>query len=178
MLKNQTHRLRAIEPSDIASLLIWENDASTWWLGASITPYSETVMIKFASGDHDLYRDKQLRFMLDVKTSSNAGDTWEVVGAVDLYDFNSRNRRAGVGIVIDESKRKQGHALEGLNLLSKYAFNHLGVYQLYAEVPSSHEPSIKLFVKAGYLTSEIRKDWVRNGSLWLDVNLMQKFSES
>ena len=68
MLKNQTHRLRAIEPGDIASLLIWENDASTWWLGASIAPYSEAVIMKFASGDHDLYRDKQLRFMLDTKS--------------------------------------------------------------------------------------------------------------
>ena len=178
MLKNQTHRLRAIEPGDVASLLIWENDASTWWLGASIAPYSEAVMIKFAFGDHDLYRDKQLRFMLDTKVNSDKGETWEVVGAVDLYEFDPRNLRAGVGIVIDESKRKKGHALEGLNLLSEYAFNHLGVHQLYAEVPSAHKPSLKLFEKAGYLTGELRKDWVRKGSLWLDVNLMQKFSES
>ena len=99
-------------------------------------------------------------------------------GAVDLYEFDPRNLRAGVGIVIDESKRKQGHALVGLNLLSEYAFNHLGVHQLYAEVPTSHDPSVRLFEKAGYLTGEIRKNWVRKGSLWLDVNLMQKFSES
>ena len=44
--------------------------------------------------------------------------------------------------------------------------------------PTSHDPSVRLFEKAGYLTGEIRKNWVRKGSLWLDVNLMQKFSES
>ena len=78
--------------------------------------------------------------------------------------------------MIDESKRKQGHAHMGLNLLSEYAFNRLGVHQLYAEIPTSHDPSVRLFEKAGYLTGEIRKNWLRKGSLWLDVNLMQKFS--
>ena len=40
--------------------------------------------MKFASGT-SLYRDKQLRFMLDTKVNSDKGETWEVVGAVDLY---------------------------------------------------------------------------------------------
>ena len=71
MLSSSTHRLRAIEPSDVAQLLDWENDATTWWLGASLAPYSEATMTKFAEGVHDIYSDKQLRFMLDVKTDDS-----------------------------------------------------------------------------------------------------------
>ena len=173
MLNCQTHRLRAIEPGDVEQLLDWENDASTWWLGASLSPYSKAVMVKYAEGDHDIYRDKQLRFILD---ASNKEDGWRTVGAVDLYDYDPRNHRAGVGVVVDEGERRKGHALVGLDLLSKYAFDHLGVHQLYAEVPGGHEPSINLFEKAGYGGKEVRKAWVRKGNVWKDVILLQKFA--
>ena len=172
MLKNATHRLRAIEPSDVEALLVWENDASTWWLGASLTPYSKALMIKYAEGGHDIYRDKQLRLMLDAIIDGE----YVTVGAVDLYDYDPRNKRAGVGIVIDESYRRKGHALEGVSLLANYAFNHLGVHQLFAEVPNNHNTSVDLFSKAGYDKAELRKDWVRKEGNWIDVILMQKIA--
>ena len=37
--------------------------------------------------------------MLDTKVEG----IWVTVGAVDLYDFDPRNKRAGVGIVVDEN---------------------------------------------------------------------------
>ena len=174
MLKNATHRLRAIEPSDVDKLLLWENDASTWWLGASLFPYSKALITKYAEGDHDIFRDKQLRFMLDTKVE----DIWVTVGAVDLYDFDPRNKRAGVGIVVDENYRRQGHALEGLVLLSNFAFGHLGFHQLFAEVPINHNSSINLFTKAGYSKGESRKDWVMKEGTWIDVILMQKIEQN
>jgi diamine N-acetyltransferase len=175
VLISQTHKLRAIEPGDVEQLLAWENDASTWWLGASLSPYSKAVMIKYSEGGHDIYRDKQLRLILD---ACNEEGQWRTVGAVDLYDYDPRNHRAGVGIVVDQLERRNGHAFVGLELLSKYAFEHLGVHQLYAEVPGGHEPSIGLFKKAGYVGDEVRKDWVRKGSIWKDVILLQKFAEN
>ena len=173
MLSSSTHRLRAIEPRDVAQLLDWENDATTWWLGASLAPYSEATMLKFAEGDHDIYRDKQLRFMLDVKTDVSK---WQTVGVVDLYEFDPRNNRAGVGIVVGETHRRKGHAVEGLMLLANYAFKHLGAHQLFAEVPAIHESSVNLFLKAGYTKSETRTDWVRKDGEWIDVSLMQKIA--
>ena len=175
MLNCQTHKLRAIEPADVDQLLLWENDASTWWLGASLSPYSKAVMIKYSEGEHDIYRDKQLRFMLDASDEENK---WRTVGAVDLYDYDPRNHRAGVGIVIDKLERRKGHATVGLKLLFKYAFQHLGVHQLYAEVPVDHQQSINLFEKVGFNGKEIRKDWVRKGSEWKDVILIQKFAKN
>ena len=79
---------------------------------------------------------------------------------------------------MDEAQRRKGHALQGLDLLANYAFEHLGVHQLYAEVPGSHNPSIDLFKKAGYLGGEVREDWVRKDGSWIDVILMQKIARS
>ena len=83
MLENSTHRLRAIEPSDVDLIHDWENDSSTWWLGSTITPFSKEVLMRFATGDHDLFRDKQLRLILDEKLKN---EKWEVVGAVEHED--------------------------------------------------------------------------------------------
>ena len=88
--------------------------------------------------EFDIYRDKQLRLIL---VTCNEEGQWRTIGAVDLYDYDPRNHRAGVGIVIDQNERRNGHAFVGLELLSKYAFEHLGVHQLYAEVPGGHDPS-------------------------------------
>jgi len=170
MLVNGNHRLRALEPEDAILLNCWENDDATWWLGNTITPFSEATLIKYATGDHDLYRDKQLRLMIDYKID---GEVWGTVGAVDLYDFDPRNSRAGVGIVIDHDQRKNGHGEVGLKMIEEYAFKHLALHQLYAEVPSSHNPSMGLFKKAGYISCETRSEWIRGTEGWEDVVLMQ-----
>lgn len=170
MLENAKHRLRAVEPEDANLLHRWENDDKTWWLGGSVTPYSKATLMKFATGDHDLYRDKQLRLMLDYKNNDGA---WITVGAVDLYDFDPRNSRAGVGVVVDLNHRKKGHGGLGLELLREYAFQHLALNQLFAEVPESHKSSISLFNNAGYISCETRKNWVRGVNSWEDVILMQ-----
>ena len=170
MLETSTHRLRALEPADVVLLHKWENVSSTWWLGSTLTPYSQATLLKFAEGDHEIYQDKQLRLMLDYK---DADQGWKTLGAVDLYDFDVRNLRAGVGVTIDETERKNGHALVGLKLLREYSFKHLGLHQLYAEVPADHLPSKNLFHKAEYIECELRKEWVKGTNKWCDVVLFQ-----
>lgn len=170
MLETSTHRLRALEPTDVILLHNWENVSSNWWLGSTLTPYSQATLLKFAEGDHDIYKDKQLRIMLDYKDPEHI---WKTVGAVDLYDFDVRNLRAGVGIVIDENEWRKGHALAGLMLVCDYAFKHLGIHQLYAEIPADHLSSKNLFCKAGYIECELRKDWVKGIDKWCDVILLQ-----
>ena len=108
--------------------------------------------------------------MLDYKDEVHG---WKTVGAVDLYDFDIRNLRAGVGVTIEEAERKNGHALAGLQLLNDYSFKHLGLHQLYAEVPADHLPSKKLFQKAEYIACELRKEWVKGTNKWGDVVLFQ-----
>ena len=172
-MENNTHRLRAIEPKDVPTLMRLENDASMWWLGATITPYSEATMIKYATGGHDLHRDKQLRLMLDWKTENG----WITIGALDLYDFDPSNMRAGVGVAIEADARRKGHASIGLELLKEYGLGTLGLHQLYAEVPSIHKPSMNLFKSCRFTASECRKDWLKVNGEWKDVVLFQTFSK-
>ena len=172
VLKSSRHRLRAMEPRDVSQLYDWENASEDWWMGAGVQPISMEAMQQFAAGQHDLYRDRQLRWMLD--TLLPRGE-WDTVGAVDLYDFDPRHRRAGVAIHVDRNHRRLGHALRGLLLLARYAQQHLDLVQIYAEVPATHLASQGLFKRAGFVETGRRKTWVRKpDGTWDDVVTMQR----
>jgi len=163
-----------MEMADVQTLHVWENASEDWWMGASILPVSVEAMTQFATGNHDLYRDRQWRWMLDARAEKDA--PWHAVGAVDLYDFEPRQLRAGVAVHVDHAHRRQGHALEGLGLLEAYAVGHLGLRQLYAEVPANHEASLRLFERAGYVATGKRAQWIRTPhGAWSDVVTMQLF---
>lgn len=174
MLESSTHRLRAVEPGDLDKLMVWENDSSTWWLGSVTAPFSRSLLERYIESGQDIYADKQIRFILDVQTDGH----WTTVGAVDLYDFDPRNLRAGVGIMIDEAFRRQGHASQGLQLLKNYAFTHLSLHQLFADVPASNAASVKLFQRCGYASGEKKSDWIKGENGWEDVLCMQLFNKA
>lgn len=168
MLESDTHRLRAMELRDVEFLFDIENQSDEWWLGSNLSPISRETLNAFVTGQHDLWRDLQLRLILEHK------DTGDQVGAVDLYQLDPRNRRAGVGIVIRRSHRMQGHAQAGLALMMDYAFGHLGLHQLWAEVPAGLESSERLFKGAGFETNGTMKSWILKDDHWMDALWMQK----
>jgi diamine N-acetyltransferase len=168
MLENETHRLRAMEPDDADWLFDIENDSKDWWMGATLNPIGRGALRNFASGQHDLWRDLQLRLMIETRE-----DNPQTVGAVDLYQLDPRNRRAGVGIVILEAERQKGHASQSLQLLTQYAFEHLGLHQLWAEIPAIHDASLAVFESAGFAQTGTLRDWIRRDDQWVDARWMQ-----
>ena len=129
-------------------------------------------LTQFATGNHAC-RDRPA-WMLDTREAS--GSPWRTVGAVDLYDFEPRQLRAGVAVHIDADARRSGHAQAGLSILQDHASSHLGLRQLYAEVPANHEASLGLFQKAGYRATGRREQWIRTPQGgWSDVVTLQLF---
>lgn len=166
MLQDDHHRLRAMEPGDAPFLFDLENRPDEWWMGAQVAPMSQETLIQYIRGDHDLYRDQQMRMILETESGTR-------VAAVDLYQFDPRNRRAGVGIAVAHAHRRQGHAAAGLRLLLPYAFNHLGLHQLWAEIPAAHEGSLSLFATAGFEACGRLKDWILTPEGWSDAVCVQ-----
>lgn len=169
-LENKILILRAPEPSDLDLLYIWENDTSTWLSGATITPFSKFVLSKYLETAHlDIFETKQLRLMVDLKENPV-----RTIGAIDIFDYDQYNNRAGVGILIAEpSDRQQGFANEALILLKDYCFNILGLNQLYCNITPDNLPSIKLFQKNGFEVVGLKKRWTRRGKTYSDEYLLQ-----
>ena len=166
VLKSEQHRLRALAPSDVATLVAWENDSAEWWMGAAIAPVSLASVQQFVEGNQDIYAQRQLRWMLDAKVDGQ----WVSVGAMDLYDFDPRQRRAGVAVHIDLMHRRKGHALAGVALMKAYASRHLHLHQLYAEIPAGHQGSLDLFAQSAFAEVSRRKEWaLKPDGQWSDV---------
>lgn len=167
ILKNNHIILRAVEPKDVDLLYLWENNSENWQISNTTIPYSKEILRQFVEAPQDIYASKQLRLMI---TLTNTDQT---VGAVDLFNFDPKNQNASIGILIDESFRKNQFAFEALNLLKSYALNVVGIRNLSATILENNLPSLKLFEKCGFELVGVRKKWFNNNGVWLDEHIYQ-----
>lgn len=159
-LKGEHIYLRALEPEDLEFIHAIENDESVWEVSNTITPYSKYLIKQYLEQAHkDIFEVKQLRLVIS-NYQNNA------LGMIDLFDFDFKNGRAGVGILVkDTEHRAKGVGSEALKLLVNYSFTHLGLHQLYCNISEENEISIKLFSKQGFQNIGLKKDWnLVNGS--------------
>ncbi len=169
MLEGERVLLRAMEPADVDLLMAWENNTSNWNLSGTIAPYSRASIESFVKqSDLTIYQTGQLRLMIDLKSEQ------ATIGTLDLFDFDVFHRRAGVGILIaNEANRGQGLASESLKLLIDYAFDHLGLHQLYCSVLEDNLRSTQLFKSSGFSITGKKSHWIREGEVFKDQYFMQ-----
>ena len=164
---NKEIKLRAMEPEDLELLYSIENDHSLWEVGLTNVPYSRYVLRDFiANSKCDIYTDRQVRLIID----NGVGET---VGMADIINFDPKNRRAEVGIVMIARHRRHGYASMALQQLNNFARHSLHLHQLYAVIDVSNDASIQLFRKAGYFESLQLKDWLYDGEKYHNALLMQ-----
>lgn len=150
--------IRAMEPSDIEVLYKTENNTSVWKVSNTTAPYSKFVLEQFIQTAHlDIYTNKQLRLMICLNSTN------EVIGSIDLFDFEPLHLRVGIGILLLETHRKLGYATQALNLIIDYCFNTLCVHQIYCNISSSNSNSIELFEKLNFTCVGLKKQWNQIG---------------
>jgi diamine N-acetyltransferase len=164
--------LRALEPFDLEVLYKWENDREIWKISNTIVPFSRFVLQKYIENSHlDIYETKQLRMMID---TINSDKSQVSVGAVDLFDFDPYHQRAGIGILIGETQnRNKGLASAALDEIVSYSFDKLLLHQLYANITTDNEASMRVFQKAGFTQSGIKRDWVKISGGYVDEAIYQ-----
>ena len=162
----QVH-LRAIEPEDLDMLYRVENDVKLWNVGITNVPYSRYALHDYvANASGDIYTDHQVRLIVE-----NAEK--QVVGIADIVDFDASNRRAEIGLVIEQPFRGQGYGLSAMRELERYALDVLHLHQLIAYVDLRNEASFHLFKTMGYQESVRIKDWLYDGREYHDAVMMQ-----
>jgi diamine N-acetyltransferase len=117
---------------------------------------------------HDIFEAKQLRLAICKNETSKA------VGLIDLFEFDPRNHRAGVGIVVhNEADRSNGIGKEALQLLINYSFSKLQLHQLYANIGTTNEASLNLFTTFGFEKIGVKKDWILIDNQYQDEAIYQ-----
>ena len=166
--------LRAIEPEDLDLLYTIENDRDLWNVGTTNVPYSRYVLHDYiAQSSGDIYTDRQVRLIIELGGDHDSAQP-TTVGIVDLVNFDPRNRRAEVRIVIQKPFRRKGYAREALAQLADYAHAVLHLHQLYAIVDTENTISASLFKTSGYTANIPLKDWLYDGENYHDATLYLK----
>lgn len=164
-------RLRALEPQDVDVLYSWENDTGLWRVSGTMAPFSRHSLMRFIEEQqYDIYASRQQRLVIETDIDNQP----VVVGAIDLFDFDPQNLRAGVGVVISAEYRERGYAKDALNILERYATQVLHLYQLWCGIGADNKASIRLFQSAGFVECGRRREWILTADGAIDEILMQK----
>ena len=167
--KGKLCSLRALEPQDLDFLYALENDTEIWEISNTLKPYSRAILKDYLANAHrDIYEVKQLRLCI-------CNLKGERIGLIDLFDFDPKHQRAGIGIIIKNPEdRNVGIGHEALSLLLDYVFSVLGLHQIHANILEDNLPSIHLFEKLGFQQVGLKKDWIRWGCTFKNEFLYQK----
>ena len=171
-LKGELCYLRALEPQDLEFLYEIENDPLVWEISGTTTPYSKHILKQYLNNAHkDIFEVKQLRLVIcDIEAKP--------IGLIDLFDFDPKNHRAGLGVIIlEEGDRNRGLGTEALTLMIDYAFTILDLRQVYVDVLAGNKAGVHLFEKLGFNRVGTKKHWIYSNGEFKDEILFQKLSD-
>lgn len=173
LLSDDTITLRAVQPDDLDFLFLLENSDGARRCGLSSDYVSRQILWEYIENYSDnIFADKQLRLVITEVASAKP------IGTIDISDFDARHRRGFVGIIINEAYRRHGYATRALNLLCRYASNHIGMYSLAALIATDNVASLALFSRCGFDHCGTLRGWVKHGASRLDVVLCQKLLQN
>lgn len=162
-------KLRAVEPEDLDILYGIENNKQLWSVGVTSVPYSRYILHDYiANTKNDIYTDGQVRFMIE-------NESGEVVGTVDLTNFDPKNNKAEMGIVIITHYRHKGYATATISQIADYALSVLHLHQVYVVIAESNKIAIDMFGRAGYQKTAILQEWLYNGKKYENAVVLQTF---
>ena len=114
--------LRAMEPEDLDWLYAVENNREVWNVGNTNVPYSRYVLHDYiANATNDIYNDGQVRLIVE-------NEEHELIGMVDVFDFNAQHRRAEVSIVVRKEYRRKGYAAAAIDQILDYSLHILHLH--------------------------------------------------
>lgn len=168
-LEGRTTRLRALEPDDIGLMYAWENNTEIWGVSGTLAPFSVHTLERFIEEQRfDVFQARQQRLIIETLDGTP-------VGALDLFELDPVNSRAGIGILIhDTAQRNKGYAADAVETVCRYARDILHLHQLWCNVEAGNEASLALFRRAGFSQSGTKKQWLQLADGFHDEIFLQK----
>lgn len=168
-LSNGNITLRALEPTDVELLYLWENDTNTWRVSNNHAPISKFILANYIkNSDRDIWESRELRLVIENSAS-------KPVGTIDLFDFDPYHSRAGIGLLIYEpGERRQGIAKQAFELMCEYVKTEVGIAQLYVNIAQSNQASLQMFLKLDFEICATKKHWLRTPTGWETELMLQK----
>jgi len=143
MLDEHNISLRLLKESDLDFLYSIENDPLNKQYNEDFQYFSKDTLkkyIKNSTAGIEIFG--QLRFVISLENKP--------IGLIDLFEYNSLLKQAGIGIFILDCFRNQQYGYKALNLLISYSWNNLDLLFLFANIKKDNMESLNLFTKSGF----------------------------
>lgn len=152
----------------------WENDPSIWQVSGTTAPFSRHALERFVEEQRfDIFQTRQQRLIIETIADDRT------VGALDLFELDTLNARAGIGILIHPSDaRGKGYATDAIATICRYAREVLRLHQLWCNVSITNKASLALFRNNGFIETGIKRDWLWTPDGYKDEILFQKLLQA
>lgn len=167
MLTSDTVHLREVRDSDIPKMCKLKNDPIFYPFFYEMLPITLELQKKWV--EKVTNDSSQILFIV----ADNQTD--EFIGFCSLYDIDRRNAKAEYGRLLVDPKFKGkgiGKQIEGMIL--EYAFNHLNLHKVYAEVFSNNKNVIEMHIRNGFKIAGEYKEHIYKNGVWEDVTYLEK----
>ncbi len=146
MLPVRTY-LRLVQEEDINLVLAWENNQEFWQYSATTGPFSKEEVLVFINECNNLIEHTQCRYII-------LSDQQEALGALDLFEYDEKNKTAGIGILIAEQQdRRQGYAQSAIKNCLSQPETKRNIRMLWCLVHTDNLASQKLFESCGFVVN-------------------------
>ncbi len=159
-------RLRAIETTDVANFLRWNEDSERGRLLDFLWPPQSEAAVR-------AWVEEQARRKLE-------GDAYhwvienaqgDAVGSIATHHCNQRDGVFSYGLDIDCRHRRRGYARAAIGLVLRYYFDHLRYHKASVMVHGDNEASLRLHDRLGFVREGILREQVFTNGVYVDLIL-------
>lgn len=162
-------RLRELRETDLPELV-------AWWRAPEVAVFNDRVQPR-----PDKPLEEMFRSWSDNGASTGAAfciETLdgELVGHVSLWGADVRNRCATFAIVVGPEHQSKGLGTEATQLMTRYAFNELGLHRIELTVNADNERAIAAYERAGFEPEGVLRSKLFYGGRFHDQVFMAALS--
>ena len=161
-------RLRAVEHEDVTKFFEWVNDPEVTRGLAMYLPMSLADEENWfnSMGKRD---PKERPFAIEIRK----GKTWKMIGNCGVFDIESVNSCAELGIMIgDKSEWNKGYGAEVMTLLVRHCIETLNLNRVSLKVYTDNIRAVRSYEKAGFILEGRLREAVYKFGKYEDVLIM------
>lgn len=156
-----------LDQTHLALTRAWANDAELARLMDRARPVAEDEHRAWFAG---LQGREDCRYFAVVERGVHVGNVW-------LWGIDTRHQKAEIRIVIgDAGARGRGVGTRAIDLVSRYAFEQLGLHRVYAYVLALNPRARRAFEKAGFSLEGTLRDDRSVGDEYVDSYLLSRLA--
>lgn len=170
MYQGRLVKLRAFDNSDLMYALSINNDYQVMRSASAGILFPSTVedQARFM-GNQTSYSGGEYQFAIERL------DNRQFIGQCGFLQVSWKNRRAEIGIMLDQKSIGHGYGTDAVSLLCKFGFEEMNLHKIKATVFDFNTAAIRCYEKCGFVQEGILKEEVFREGKYHNAIVMARY---